>query len=175
MSSGAIATDASANGAAQSPPPQSNGNTAMTYASVISLHQLNIAVIAVLVLLVLLVLVLSIAKARSTGSTAAPSCVSRRKARRTFGRSGTAVCWSTTGRGTVFRGANKAARASGGVRGGEDRRLIPPLPPPLPRFPPFLPRPSSSSPLFSLFLCAPCPPCSPSLKPPAPAGVHRIA
>ncbi|CAI5981871.1 unnamed protein product [Closterium sp. NIES-64] len=66
MSSGAIATDASANGAAQSPPPQSNGNTAMTYASVISLHQLNIAVIAVLVLLVLLVLVLSIAKARST-------------------------------------------------------------------------------------------------------------
>ncbi|CAI5512293.1 unnamed protein product [Closterium sp. Naga37s-1] len=66
MSSGAIATDASANGAAASPPPQSNGNTAMTYASVISLHQLNIAVIAVLVLLVLLVLVLSIAKARST-------------------------------------------------------------------------------------------------------------
>ncbi|GJP57406.1 hypothetical protein CLOP_g10 [Closterium sp. NIES-67] len=38
----------------------------MTYASVISLHQLNIAVIAVLVLLVLLVLVLSLAKARST-------------------------------------------------------------------------------------------------------------
>ncbi|CAI5514413.1 unnamed protein product [Closterium sp. Naga37s-1] len=66
MSSGAIATDASANGAVASPPPQSNGNRAMTYASVISLHQLNIAVIAVLVLLVLLVLVLSIAKARST-------------------------------------------------------------------------------------------------------------